>query len=267
MRNLLVTHPPDPAREAWASDEAAQLYERARPGYAKEAVDFVVRTLAIGPGARVLDLAAGTGKLTRQLLYTGADLVAVEPLEGMRRSFSVAVPSVPVLTGRAEDLPLVDAGLEVVVAGQAWHWFDSDRALTEVSRVLVPGGGLALLWNLYDSRVEWVKEYELIRERARRQQPSYDGNQWQKAFEARADWSATNKEVFAHSVEASPEVLVDRMLTSSDILVLPETAKLMVKAEILEVLDRHAETRGRVVIAMPYRTEVFWARYRPEPTD
>ena len=160
----------------------------------------------------------------------------------------------------------MDAGLEVVVAGQAWHWFDSDRALTEVSRVLVPGGGLALLWNVYDSRVEWVKEYELIRERARRQQPSYDGNQWQKAFEARADGAPRTKRSSATPLKPSPEVLVDRMLTSSDILVLPETAKLMVKAEILEVLERHAETRGRVVIAMPYRTEVFWARFRPEPT-
>ena len=126
---------------------AAEVYERARPGYPDEAVAWVAERLGIGPGRDVLDLAAGTGKLTRQLLPFGARVVAVEPIDAMRAELERAVPGVEALAGKAEAIPLPDGSVDAVTCGQAFHWFRPDEAVPEIRRVLRSGGGLALLWN------------------------------------------------------------------------------------------------------------------------
>ena len=129
---------------------AAEVYERARPGYPDEAVAWVAERLGIGPGRDVLDLAAGTGKLTRQLVPLGARIVAVEPIDAMRAELERAVPAVEALAGTAEAIPLADASVDAVTCAQAFHWFRPDEAAREIRRVLRPGGGLALLWNVRD---------------------------------------------------------------------------------------------------------------------
>jgi SAM-dependent methyltransferase len=129
---------------------AAVVYDRSRPGYPVEAVRF-----ALPDGARrVLDLGAGTGKLTQVLLDLGLDVVAVEPSEEMRELLPARCEA---LDGTAEALPLEDASVDAVLVGQAFHWFDADRALPEISRVLRPGGTLGLLWNVRDESVDWVR--------------------------------------------------------------------------------------------------------------
>ncbi|MGH3017358.1 MAG: class I SAM-dependent methyltransferase [Gaiellaceae bacterium] len=135
-----------PTAEAGFS-AAAEVYERARPGYPDEAVAWVAERLGIGPGRDVLDLAAGTGKLTRQLVPLGARVVAVEPIDAMRAELERAVPGVEALAGTAEAIPLEDARVDAVTCAQAFHWFRPDEAVREIRRVLRPGGGLALLWN------------------------------------------------------------------------------------------------------------------------
>lgn len=129
---------------------AADVYERARPGYAAEAVDWLCERMGIGPGRTVLDLAAGTGKLTRDLVPSGATIVAVEPLDEMRAQLVEAVPGVETLAGTAEQIPLPDSSVDDVVCAQAFHWFDADRALAEIHRVLRAGGALGLIWNSRD---------------------------------------------------------------------------------------------------------------------
>jgi ubiquinone/menaquinone biosynthesis C-methylase UbiE len=126
---------------------AAEVYERARPGYPGEAVAWVAERLGIGPGRDVLDLAAGTGKLTRQLVPLGARIVAVEPIDAMRVELERAVPGVEALAGTAEAIPLPDGSVDAVTCAQAFHWFRPDDAVSEIRRVLRTGGGLALLWN------------------------------------------------------------------------------------------------------------------------
>ena len=135
-----------PTAEAGFS-AAAEVYERARPGYPDEAVAWVAERLGIGPGRDVLDLAAGTGKLTRQLVPLGARVVAVEPIAAMRAELERAVPGVEALAGTAEAIPLTDGSMDAVTCAQAFHWFRTDEAVPEIRRVLRPGGGLALLWN------------------------------------------------------------------------------------------------------------------------
>lgn len=131
-------------------ETVAEQYERARPEYADEAVDWLVERLGLEPGARVLDLGAGTGKLTRQLVRRGLDVVAVEPGDEMRGVLQRVLPDVEALAGTAEAIPASDASVDAVTAGQAFHWFEREPALAEIARVLRPGGGLSFLWNAWD---------------------------------------------------------------------------------------------------------------------
>ena len=128
-------------------DGVADVYERSRPGYAPAAVTWISQRLPLG---RVLDLGAGTGKLTRQLVPYALEVVAVEPGDDMRRVLQEMVPGVEALYGTAEDIPLPDESVDAVTVAQAFHWFDMDAALAEMYRVLRPMGGIAIVWNAWD---------------------------------------------------------------------------------------------------------------------
>jgi len=152
-------------RHARSFDSVAEQYERARPEYADEAVDWLIEARGLAPGSRVLDLAAATGKLTRQLVRRGLDLVAVEPGEEMRAVLERVLPEVEALAGIAEAIPLPDASVDAITVGQAFHWFDQDVALGEMARVLRPGGGVALLWNRWDDEDRLLSQVDaLLRE-------------------------------------------------------------------------------------------------------
>src|SRR3954471_16036477 len=147
----------DPLANAFGP--AAADYERARPSYPPEAIEVLRRELAVGPGLRVCDLAAGTGKLTRLLVATGADVVAVEPVPGMRAQLAEVLPEIEALDGTAEAIPLDDASVDAVTVAQAFHWFKFDEALAEIKRVLRPGGWVVILFNRRDERVDWVRTW------------------------------------------------------------------------------------------------------------
>lgn len=132
---------------ATAFGTAAHDYERGRPGYPPEAIDALVRDLCLERRSVVVDLAAGTGKLTRDLTRRFDAVIAIEPLAEMRQQLARTAPAAKVLDGTAERVPLPDASADAVFVAQAFHWFDGRRALDEIARVLRPGGGLALLWN------------------------------------------------------------------------------------------------------------------------
>jgi SAM-dependent methyltransferase len=138
---------------------AAAAYEEHRPDYARAAVRWALQN---APGLRVLDLGAGTGKLTATLIALGADVIAVEPDPAMLSELRRALPAVRALSGSAEAVPLPDASVDAVVAGNAMHWFDMRVAGAEIARVLAPGGILAGLWNVLDDRVEWVSGLERV---------------------------------------------------------------------------------------------------------
>jgi SAM-dependent methyltransferase len=171
-------HSLDPDLAA-AFDRTAASYARARPGYPHAALDHVAGVLALSPGAKVLDLGAGTGKLTAQLVAAGYDVTAVEPLPAMRAELAAALPHVAVHGGSAEAIPLPDGVFDAITVGQSFHWFDPERAIPQMARVLRPGGGLALLWYERDDRVPWVAEmHRLI--------------YWNERgpYDARTDWAA-----------------------------------------------------------------------------
>lgn len=132
--------------------EAAQAYERGRPGYPAEIIDWLLGDAA----ERVVDLGAGTGKLTRALVPRVPHVIAVEPDSGMRAVLSQCLPGTSVVDGTAEDIPIRDGWADVVVVGQAWHWVDPVRAVPEVARVLRPGGVLGLVWNDREEADPWL---------------------------------------------------------------------------------------------------------------
>jgi len=133
----------------------ALTYDRARASYPQEAVQWILERVRAPAVTRVLDLGAGTGRLSAVLLGMGMDVVAVEPDDAMR---ALVPAGAQTLAGTAEQVPLPDGSVDAVLVGQAWHWFDHEQALAQVRRVLRPGGVLGLLWNVFDDRVPWVAE-------------------------------------------------------------------------------------------------------------
>ena len=131
-------------------DQVAELYERARPTYPEGAVDWLVGRLRIGPRSTLLDLGAGTGKLTRALVPRAARVIAVEPGPEMLAQLRRAAPAAEAMLGAAESIPLADDAVDAVLCGQSFHWFRTDEALREIRRVLRPSGGLGLIWNRRD---------------------------------------------------------------------------------------------------------------------
>ena len=138
-------------------------YDRYRPAPPPQTLDWLIPPNA----SAVLDLAAGTGAVTRLLIGRAPRVVAVEPDERMRAVLAARCPEAEVLEGRGEDIPLPDASVDAVVIASAWHWLDPDRAVPEIARVLRPGGALGVIWVSRDSRVDWVAEFNGLMREAR----------------------------------------------------------------------------------------------------
>ncbi|WP_239028830.1 class I SAM-dependent methyltransferase [Pseudonocardia acidicola] len=157
---------PDPDRRARSFGAVAAAYAAHRPGYPDAAIDWALDPLAGRAAPQLLDLGAGTGKLTASLVARpGTTVVAVEPDAEMLARLRIEVPGATVLEGSAETIPLPNASVDAVLCGQSFHWFDEARAMPEIARVLRPGGVLAALWNADDSDVDWVAGYHEVASR------------------------------------------------------------------------------------------------------
>lgn len=234
-------------------------YERARPTYPPAAVQLLIAELAIGPGSRVLDLAAGTGKLTRLLMPTAATLIAVEPVEAMRRHLG-ALTGVEVLDGSAEAIPLARASVDAVVVGTAFHWFAGDEALTEIARVLEPGGGLGLVWNNPDLDVDWVAEIWGLVGAKRRSAPRNRDLSWKRAFTPAQPFEPLAHRCFSHSQELTVDGLVARVRSIAFVASLPPPERDALLRRVREIACSHPSLRGAERLELPYRTDVYWCR-------
>src|SRR5215212_6169779 len=240
----------------------ADAYERGRPNYSPDAIEHIVRELGIGPRKRVLDLAAGTGKLTRELVATGAKLIAVEPIAEMRVKLEAAVPSAEAIAGTAEDIPLPNHSVDAVVVGQAFHWFEGVRALSEIRRVLKPDGALALVWQSRDASVPWVASLDEIIDRAADDQPRFRDDAWREAFDLTALMEPLEVADFEHTHRASVGTLVDRVASISYVAAMPEARRQVVVDEVGELLGTDPATANLDLIDLPYRVRVFVTRPR-----
>lgn len=241
---------------------APGAYERGRPGYPEEAVRYLLRALRIGPGTPVLDLAAGTGKLTRNLAAVGADVIAVEPVAEMRSALASALPDVRVLAGTAEALPLGEGAVAAVTVGQAFHWFRGDEALAEIHRVLRPRGRLGLVWNVKDEAEPWVARLGRIIEPLRGAAPRQAAGAWREAFAHTDLFGPLHRRRFRLAHEVDREAVVERVASISFVAALPAAERNRVFAEVRAMLDADLTTRGRERLVIPYRTGVYWCERR-----
>jgi SAM-dependent methyltransferase len=205
----------------------------------------------------VLDLAAGTGKLTRQLVPTGAQLVAVEPVAGMRSKLEETVPGVVALEGTAEKIPLGAESLDAVCCAQAFHWFDAVRALEEIHRVLRPGGGLALIWNVRDETIEWERRLTELMKRYESGVPRKRWGRWRDSFERTTVFTPLEERRFTHTQEGDVETMLARVASISFVSALADADRAEFLGEVRELVEPHGSR-----LVMHYRTEVYWCRRR-----
>jgi SAM-dependent methyltransferase len=227
-------------------------YQKARPDYPADAVSFLVESLGIDDDAHVLDLGAGTGIFTGQLLPFCAQITAVEPTPGMREILSQRLPTVKVLNGRDVAIPLDDAAVDCVVVAQAFHWFDAPVALEEIHRVLVEGGRLGVLWNERDESVPWVADLgEAMRWPIH--QPYKVGQDFTPVLSS-GPFVNIERRKFSHRQVLDHDGLRQRVLTTSYIAVMDPGEQDTVMREVKKVMDQLPET-----IELPYVTDVYRA--------
>ena len=237
----------DPRRERSLSfGSQAAAYERGRPSYPPEAVDWLLAPTDTWVARDVLDLGAGTGKLTTRLVERGLTVIAVDPIAEMLEMLRTALPDTPALLGSAEQIPLPDNAVDAVLVAQAWHWFDQERAVAEIARVLRPGGRLGVLWNTRDERSGWVKDFGRI------VGLEHDRDN------ATVDLPEPFTDIATHQVEwtnyITREALIDYVASRSYCITSPAEVRARTLDEVRELLVNHPSLANATGLAMPYIT-------------
>jgi SAM-dependent methyltransferase len=229
----------------------AEAYERGRPGYSADAIAWLAEKLSLGPRRTVLDLGAGTGKLSRLLVETGARVIAVEPIEEMRRLLET-VTGVEALAGAAEAIPLPDASVDACTIAQAFHWFEPVVALAEIHRVLRPGSALGLLWNRLDEADPLTAAFAAVLARYRAHAPV--GYAWWEAYDRADLFTPIELRTFANVQELDAETIADRLVSESSIAVLPEEQRRQAVRAVQALAPR--------TVVLRYVTEVYVSNRR-----
>ncbi|MDM7832445.1 class I SAM-dependent methyltransferase [Cellulomonas edaphi] len=241
-----------PSERAGSFDRGAAHYAASRPDYPAEAVAWAVPQVA----RDVLDLAAGTGKLTASLVARGLDVVAVEPSDAMRAQLSAALPRVRALAGTAEATGLADSSVDAVTVGQAWHWFDPSAAAAEIARVLRPGGRLTVLWNVRDETEPWVGAFTELVHRGDPLPTHFEEPVLGPAFTspeaARFPWTQSFRPADLRALAASRSFLL---------MMAPDEREARL-AEVDRLAATHPDLAGRDVVDLPYVTYAWRATRR-----
>jgi SAM-dependent methyltransferase len=246
-------------------DDVAAAYERGRPRYEPHVVTAIG---AAAGGPRILDVGAGTGRLSGPLLQAGFDVVAVEPLDGMRAILARHVGAERALAGRAEALPVDDGSVDGAVCSDAWHWFDGARAADELARVVRPGGGVVVCvtrirWFDDDSAPPWVRDLNAVLEPLSRatDHPYFGGSRRPDGLEGHPafDPIEMRNEPFVH--HADREGMLAHYTSMSWVASLQPARRADVLTELDAILVRH----GIDGVEIPYRAELWVTRRRPDP--
>jgi ubiquinone/menaquinone biosynthesis C-methylase UbiE len=246
----------------------ASEYERGRPGYPSAAIDHLSSELELGADSVVVDLAAGTGKLTRDLAPRFVKVIAIEPLDEMLTVIQRSLPGVETAKGSAEEMPLAAASVDAVFVAQAFHWFDGRRALVEIARVLRPRGGLALLWNStpWENREgPWFSALDDALERSRADLSTlrrHGSGEWMRAFHGDRRFTPLAHAEFANPHRAPRADFLAALASRSYVAAMDAADRTAILAEVERLLERaDAPLEGDEVV-MPLRTYVFWTRRR-----
>ena len=223
--------------------EEAAAYERGRPSYPPEAIDWLLPS-----GARdVLDLGAGTGKLTIRLVERGLNVIAVDPIPEMLEVLRGSLPDTPALLGTAEEIPLPDSSVDSVLVAQAWHWFDPERAVKEVARVLRPGGRLGLVWNVRDERLGWVRDLGRIIGHE-------DDPYGRRQVALPSPFTDQERSQIEWTSYLTPQALVDLVASRSYCITSPTEVRTRTLDRVRELLNTHPALVNTSGLALPYVT-------------
>ncbi len=236
-------------------------YDELRPGYAPEAIAWIAERGSLVPGSLVVDLAAGTGQLSRRFVSLGVAVTAVEPASNMRAILGLRLPEVRVVDGTAESIPLEDASVDAVVVGNAFHHFAHEAAFAEIRRILRPGGTLGLLWawplEERSLRYPWIQEVDAVVETAR---ASHDiataYRAWQEPPEAAAGFGPFERREFPLNHTIASARIADLYATSSDVASLPPATRAALLDRIRELSRGHPPVvtfAGRSVVDLCVR--------------
>ncbi len=246
-------------RAASGFARTADAYARGRPSYPGEAIDRLASAFELDDESTVLDLAAGTGQLSALLHARVGRTLAVEPAPAMRARITADLPGVDVLDGVAEAIPLRDGEVDAVVVGEAFHWFDPPVALTEIARVLRPGGGLAMLWNTSTWTLEstqWLRDFQRIVAHHKAEAGGYPSGQgrWREGFEHSDEFEELEHTEFSHTQIMIPRNFLAQVASWSWIANLEETGRQAVLDDVAALIEAQGE------IAIPYRTDLYLTR-------
>jgi ubiquinone/menaquinone biosynthesis C-methylase UbiE len=236
------------AERASSFARVADEYDRGRPSYPREAIEWLLG----GSPLDVLDLGAGTGKLTGALLAAGHRVLAVEPLPEMRAILTAALPDVQALAGTAEALALADASVDAVTVGSAFHWFDERLARAEIARVLRPPGMLGLLGNAFDTSSAWVARVRQILGPPAIQRPGH----WPAVEDLREDYEEVEDREFPHEQLVDRASLRDLASSRSSLALMPRTQREQVLAGLDRLWEQEPELIGRTQALLAWRTRV-----------
>lgn len=248
------------ARAGYTS--AAETYAKGRPGYPVDVDQWLAQRLGLVAGTRAIDVGAGTGKFTVHLVATGTTTIVLEPVPAMLTTLRRALPDVHAVAATAQAMPFGSGSVDAIVCAQSFHWFASPEVLAEFHRVLRPGGALGLIWNVRDSRVEWVARIGEIVNRLDTHTPRFHTGAWRTAFTG-SGFSPLLEERFAHTHTGTPEdVILNRVRSTSFIAAMDDDARALVDQRVKQVIDTTPALAGRAVVAMPYETIAISTRRR-----
>jgi SAM-dependent methyltransferase len=234
-----------------------QAYVRGRPEYPPAVDQWLRECLQLRGNRAVLDLGAGTGKFTKRLLTTGANIIAVDPVPEMLAQLSLALPTVVARSGTAENIPVNDRVIDAVVCAQSFHWFATNAALQEIHRVLRPGGFLGLIWNVRDESLDWTAAMTGIMAPFEGDAPRYRSGAWRELFPAQG-FGPLHEKCFPNGHSGPPErVIVDRVLSTSFIAALDRPPQRVVAARLRDLIATTPALNGREAVTVPYQTFAF----------
>jgi ubiquinone/menaquinone biosynthesis C-methylase UbiE len=255
-RGLFMAEVHHAARSGFS--KASSAYVSGRPGYPKEIDSWLRDTLGMCSNKRVVDLAAGTGKFTAHLLQTGADVIAVEPVQPMLDELRRSYPSACAKEGNATHIPLEDESADALFCAQAFHWFASEETMNEIRRVLKPGGVFGLIWNIRDETTGWVAALSRIMAPHEKGAPRFHEGQWRSVFPTEG-FGDLREATFEHAHRGHFEtVVVDRIMSVSFIASLPQSEREEVGQQVRRLVHVYPGLSDETDVTFPYRTFVTW---------
>ncbi|CAF0789586.1 unnamed protein product [Rotaria sp. Silwood1] len=240
-------------------EQAATIYEQARPSYPNEVIDLI-KSLYNKPN-KIIDLGAGTGKLTRLLgLIDAREIIAIEPVSKMRENLKNIPLITKIIDATAEHIPFEDNTIDIILCGQSFHWFANYHALIGLNRVLKPDGLLILVWNLADNRESpWAKNIsEYVDSFRSKETPRYKTMEWRKVFDDQNLFSSLQHKQFSHKQRVTRDLAINRLLSISFIAALSSEQQKEIIEQIRKISENVEEIQGLEEFDLNYFTDVYW---------